>query len=416
MCLKTFLLRFPAVTPAFSKRIGLLVAAVLLLAAALPGQSRKELEDKRKSLMQEIARTSNELKSTQRDQKAAFQVVVTLQRQIRSRQQLVKNLQAEVAGADSSIVQTYQTLQMLEGDLRQLRSEYSRMLRSALRQKLTNSPMMFLLSASSMNEAFRRWQYLRQYDRYRIRQARRILETERALEQKALQLIRSRDEKENMLASIQQQQVSLNQELGEKDKLLRSLKDNERKLASELSRQEEAHQRLNQTIESIIRQEMLAMRRKSRSPEALSGAPETGGAKSSASASGFGGSKGRLPWPVNDGEIVRQFGARQHPKYKDVQTQSNGIDIRSGSSSVRAVYEGRVAGIQYIPGYQNTVILQHGDYYTVYSNLSEVLVKRGDAVSNSQEIGRLSSDKPELHFELWREKSRLNPETWIMKR
>ncbi|MBK6946745.1 MAG: M23 family metallopeptidase [Haliscomenobacter sp.] len=122
-------------------------------------------------------------------------------------------------------------------------------------------------------------------------------------------------------------------------------------------------------------------------------------------------------FPLQGGEIVRQFGTHQHPKFKEVKTQSNGIDIRAGQNvSVRCVFEGRVVGIQYIPGYQNTLILQHGAYYSVYSNLNEIFVTRGDSVTASQEIGRVSREKPELHFELWREKNRLNPEDWLSGR
>jgi septal ring factor EnvC (AmiA/AmiB activator) len=127
----------------------------------------------------------------------------------------------------------------------------------------------------------------------------------------------------------------------------------------------------------------------------------------------FSGQRGRLPWPL-EGQVVRGFGTFQHPKFKDVKVTNNGIDIRTqGLGKVKAVCDGKVAGSQFIPGYQHIVIIQHGQYYTVYSNMQEVFVKRGEAINARQEIGRVSAEKPEIHFEVWREKQRLNPISWL---
>lgn len=415
MSLKACLLKFRNAISGVPSRHWL--AGLFLFVLVLPaswGQSRKELEDKRKNLLRDIQQTNTQLKNTQKEEKATLQVFFTLQKQIRNRQQLVQNLEKEIGYAEESISRTQAVLESLEEDTRQLKQEYSQMLRMAFRHKLNQTALLFLFSAQDFNEAFRRWQYLRQYDRYRNKQARLIRETQRTLEEKTRLLSERKLEKETMLASMQQQQSHLNKELNAKNSLLTSLKASERKLASELSKQQEAHQKLNNAIESVIRQEMLAIRKKSRTSEAIADnnkEPET------PSSSLFRQKKGILPFPLQGGEIVRQFGTHQHPKYKEVKTQSNGIDIRAGQNvSVRCIFEGRVAGIQYIPGYQNTLILQHGSYYTVYSNLNEIFVKRGDSVTSGQEIGRVSREKPELHFELWREKNRLNPEDWLSGR
>ncbi len=412
MSLKIYLLKFRNAIPAAPSKREL--ACCLLFALILPaswGQSRKELEDKRKNLLQNIQQTNTQLKKTQKEEKATLQVFLTLQRQIQNRQQLVQNLEKEINYAEQSISRTQMVLESLEDDTRQLKEEYSRMLRMALRHKLNQTALLFLFSARDFNEAFRRWQYLRQYDKYRNKQARLIRETQRTLEDKTRLLSERKLEKEMMLASMQQQQTHLKKELNEKNSLLNTLKASERKLAAELSKQQEAHQKLNNAIETVIRQEMLAIRKKSRTPEAIAdNKPES----ETPSSSFFRQKKGALPSPLQGGVIVREFGTHQHPKYKEVKTQSNGIDIRAEQSfSVRCIFEGRVAGIQYIPGYQNTVILQHGAYYSVYSNLNEIFVKRGDSVTAGQEIGRVSREKPELHFELWREKNRLDPQDWL---
>ncbi|MBK8045444.1 MAG: peptidoglycan DD-metalloendopeptidase family protein [Haliscomenobacter sp.] len=393
------------------------LAGLLLLVLVLPpswGQSRKDLEDKRKNLRRDSQQNNTQLKNTQKEEKATLHVFLTLQNQIRNRQQLVLNLEKEIGYAEESMTRTQSVLESLEEDTRQLKEEYSRMLRMAFRHKLNQTTLLFLFSAQNFNEAFRRWQYLRQYDRYRNKQARLIRETQRTLEEKTRLLAERKQEKEAMLAAMQQQQTHLKKELNEKNSLLNTLKASERKLAAELSKQQEAHQKLNYAIEAVIKQEMLAIRKKARTPEAIADNKRESEAPSR---SLFRQKKGALPSPLQGGEIVRQFGTHQHPKYKEVKTQSNGIDIRAGQNvSVRCVFEGRVVGIQFIPGYQNTLILQHGEYYSVYSNLNEIFVKRGDSVSAGQEIGRVSREKPELHFELWREKNRLNPEDWLSGR
>jgi septal ring factor EnvC (AmiA/AmiB activator) len=409
---KACLSKFLAVIRAHNKYVAIAFAlALLTVIPTAAGQSRKDLEEKRKSLLKEINRTGEELISAQKNKKATLQVIVTMQRQIQSRQQLVRSIETEIAQLDKDILTNQNTLKALEAKIQQLRNEYTEMLRLALRYKLTHSPAIFLLSASNLNDAFRRWQYLRQYDRHRTRYARLILETENDLQNKMATLRSNRLQKEEMQSSLFQQQKQLDSELGKKDALLKSLKINEQKLVSELTRQEEERRQLDQAIEMVIRRELANMQKKDRPDEIPAAEPEM-----TRTAAAFGLNKGRLPWPVSGGKIVRPFGTQQHPRFKDVKTQNNGIDIRAeGNNIVRAVADGRVSSIQFIPGYQNTLIIQHGEYYSVYSNLAEVSVTRKDQVREGQEIGRLDNTIMELHFELWREKSRLNPEPWIKK-
>ncbi|MBK6946744.1 MAG: hypothetical protein IPH16_00510 [Haliscomenobacter sp.] len=263
MSLKAYLSIFRNAIPGAANKQWL--TAFFVFALVLPaawGQSRKELEDKRKNLLRDIQKTNTQLKSTQKEEKATLQVFLTLQKQVRNRQQLVQNLEKEITYTEESIARTQEVLVSLEEDTRQLREEYSRMLRMAFRHKLNQTALLFLFSAQNFNEAFQRWQYLRQYDKYRNKQARLIRETQRTLEEKTRLLADRKLEKETMLAAMQQQQTHLKKELTEKNSLLNNLKASERKLASELSKQQEAHQKLNYAIEAVIKQEMLAIRKK----------------------------------------------------------------------------------------------------------------------------------------------------------
>lgn len=400
-------------------KIALFLLFFLALASSLTAQSRKDLESKRKKLIQDIQETTNRLQETQKSKAAAFDRYLTLQRQIGKRKQLIETLQEEIAFTDESINRTNEVVDALSRDIERLRSDYALMIRSAYRQRANKSQLIFLFSAQSINQLFRRWQYLRQYNRYRQKQAELILETQKTLRAKAQQLTERQKEKKLLLTSEESQQLLLDKELDDKNKLVRKLKKNESRLSAELEKQQRDHQKLNGAIEAIIREEMARKRKAARSTEKTE--PQSNNAAASNKIDtdpvsiSFQQNKGRLPWPVR-GEVVRSFGVQAHPTLKGIEITNNGIDIRTnGQAEVQAVFEGKVVGTQFIPGYQNLVILQHGNYYTVYSNLEEVHVRRGEQVSSGQTIGQLSSSKNELHFELWRDKQHQNPQPWLLK-
>jgi septal ring factor EnvC (AmiA/AmiB activator) len=400
-------------------RVGLLLLLIVACAAPLAAQNRRELEEKRKQLIKEIEETNARLKETQQNKAATLERYLALQQKVRKRRQLVQTLKKELENADSSIARTQEVIVSLEEDIDDLKQEYARTIQTAYRLKINKGMVLFLFSARDINDAFGRWQYVRQYNKYRKRQASLIIDTQSMLEDKAEQMQRKKLEKEQLLASQEQQSTLLRSELIVKDRLLKDLKSSESRLAAALEKQEKAHQRLNEAIEKVIREEVAKMKKAARKPEAVTvGTSENKKVTDAASLSmSFSQLKGSLPWPVEVGEITKYFGTQPHPTLKTIQIKNNGIDIKTKSAAkIHAVYEGIVAGRQYIPGYQNTLILQHGDYYTVYSNLEEVYVKRGDKVNARQAIGKLSGSKNEVHFEIWQEKKRLNPIHWVVKK
>lgn len=407
----------------------------------LCAQSRKDLEDKRRKLIEEIDQTNNRLSAKRKDKNAALQVFLTLQSQVKKREQLIGNLQQEIDFNESSIARTNDVLIALQEDVLRLKQEYTQTLRMALRQKLNQSYLMFLLSADNLNNAIRRWQYIRQYQRYRKRQALLIAETQGTLQAKTAQLKQRIREKENLLSGVEQQKQTLSVELQDKDLALKNLKADEKVLLKELTDRQKAHNKLNGIIENVIQQEMLAQRKKARSAEALNNAnnpslavnsnkpdraPKSGTVESDnlppssedlAASATFSARKGRLSWPVDQGRILQGFGTFQHPKYKDVKVSNSGLDIGTqAAGKVRAVFEGKVVGAQFINGYQYTVIIQHGNFYTVYSNIASINIKRGESVTTGQEIGQVGTEKPEMHFEVWRDKQKLNPASWLERR
>ncbi|MBI1226068.1 MAG: peptidoglycan DD-metalloendopeptidase family protein [Bacteroidetes bacterium] len=413
----------------------LLIAFCFAMGTGIAQQSRKELEDKRKKLLKDIEQTSSLLKQTKEDKAATLSRFVTLQKQISKRQQLVETLQAEMAYLLENVERTATVVLALNDDTERLKAEYTRIARHAYRQKLLHSKWLFILSAKSFNDAFRRWQYLRQYDRYRQKQGRLILDTQQMLLSKIKTLEDRKREKESLLGAEKRHSQMLTLEMEAKNRLLETLKGDESRLAHDLDAKQAAAAKLNNAIEKVIREEMERIRREERSAAAAAVASSSSGANSSSGkapavptatpevasiSKDFQNNKGSLPWPVKNGVITGYFGRQPHPTIPNIQIVNNGIDIQTDNgSSVRAIFEGTVVGTQYIPGFDYMVILQHGSYYTVYSNLEEVTVKKGDKVAIKQSLGKVSTDpktnNASVHFEIWKEKTRLNPQDWVGK-
>lgn len=393
----------------------LMLCFLMMSVGAFGQQSRKDLEDKRKQLLKEIERTSSLLKQTQKNKEATFSHYITLQKQISKRQQLIETLQTEIAFMQSNVDRTSGVIEALSGDVDRLREEYASMARHAYRQKLSGSAWLFIFSAKNFNDTFRRWQYLRQYDSYRQKQARLILETQKTLMNKINILEQRKLDKLHLLDSEKRQSEILGLEVSAKNRLLGELKDDEIRLSKELQAKEIAAAKLSAAIERVIKEEIA---RAGNAAKAKSPATKASTDKAVALSKDFQKNKGRLPWPVKNGVITGYFGKQQHPTIKTIEITNNGIDIRTDQGSlVRAVFDGKVAGTQFIPGYDYMVILQHGDFYTVYSNLEEVNVRKGDEVKTRQDIGKVSTDRKtntsEVHFEIWQEKTRLNPSEWV---
>jgi septal ring factor EnvC (AmiA/AmiB activator) len=397
----------------------LLVLILCNTSIVLSGQSAEALKNKRAELLAEINANNRRLGDTRRNKAATVEQLALLQQQIRKRAELITTLQQEITHTDASIIRTNEVVFALNEDVERLQEEYSHLVRAAYRSRLQNTWLSFLLSSRSFNEAFRRWQYLRQYQRFRSRQARLIVATQKSLQTKLTQLEVRRTEKEKLLQTEENQRLAISREKGAQDQLLTKLNKSEANILTEIKQQEIAREELNQAIEESIASEMARIRKAERNrTTTTAAAPASSNVATpevSNEASNFSSQKGRLPWPV-EGEIVKRFGRQPHPTVKGVEISNNGIDIGiKTNTTVKAVAAGTVVSTHFVPGYRNMVLVRHGDYYTVYSNLESVNVSSGTSLSAGQTIGNISTQAGELHFELWRQKERLNPERWISK-
>jgi septal ring factor EnvC (AmiA/AmiB activator) len=394
-----------------------------LVLGAFAQNTREELEEKRKQLLDEIELTSRLLKQTRDNRQATYSTYVTLQRQINRRLKLIRTMQQEVLLLLENVQRTTDVVAALTEDIDRLRNEYGEMVRRAYRQKLTHSDWLFVLSARSFNEAFQRWQYLRQYDRYRQKQARLILDTQETLLNKIGSLEERKKQKERLIEWEQRQSELLGLEISAKNRILEELKGDESRLKRQLTNKEKAAAKLTAAIEKIIREEVAKAEaaRKKAAEARTNVSPSSAPSEAAVLSSDFKNNQGRLPWPVQNGVITGVFGRQPHPTIKSVEIVNNGIDIRTDhGAAVKSVFEGTVVGTQFIPGFDYMVILQHGEYYTVYSNLEEVNVRKGQKVSVRQTIGKVNIDRKtntsEVHFEIWKEKTRLDPSKWVARK
>ncbi|MCB0653522.1 MAG: peptidoglycan DD-metalloendopeptidase family protein [Saprospiraceae bacterium] len=384
-----------------------------LLPAVLIGQNRQTLEEKRKKLLSEIQETNGKLEETKKNKAATFDQYITLRSQVKNRQSLIENFTLEIAKTDSSIIDVSAVIESLKEDQIRLKEDYAAMLRAAYRMKLNNNGLQFIFSSESFNQAYKRWQYMRQYERFRKNQAYLIEQTQLTLENKIQLLEQERKEKTALLELAREQKEAVGKEMNQMNSMLSKLKGDEKNLLTALKKQQESHEQLNNAIERVILEEMERKRRDARTSTGIN-APKSSAADNLSGP--FAQNKGNLPWPVKTGSITGYFGRQDHPTIKGIKITNNGIDIRtSKGAEVYAIFEGKVAGTQFIPGYKHTVIIQHGNYYSVYSNLEQIFVKRNDLIKNGQSVGKVGTKSPDLHFEIWQEKTRQNPVNWIRK-
>jgi septal ring factor EnvC (AmiA/AmiB activator) len=407
------------------------LASLLLFSFAAHAQNKIALEEKRKKLTKEIEITSSLLKKTKNNKTAAYDQYVTLQNQIERRESLVQTIENEVIASEENILRNLTIIQSLEQDLEKMKQEYGRLVRNSFRRQFYTSPLLFILSSDNLNQAFRRWLFLRKYNRFRNGQVVAIAATQEMLSKKINSIETEKQEKEALLQEMVGQKSKLQKELEEKNGLLMALINDEGKLRQELKQKQAERAQLDRMIESVISAEIAKKiakenaqkdvrdnnRKRSTSEESNANSKNLEKVEDLVS-NQFKKLRGKLPWPVEGGVIARNFGRQKHPTLKNIEITNNGIDIRSiEEAPVKSIFEGAVAGVQYIPGHDYTVILQHGNYYSVYSNLSETSVNKGDKVNAGAILGKLStnpiSGAAELHFELWQEKERLNPANWI---
>ncbi len=407
----------------FHQVILLSFLGLLFLPGTISGQDRKaSLQQEKIQIESEIAYTNQLLEKTRKNRQNSMEGLTILQQKIRQRERLINNIKAELALTNRDIDITGDSIFSLTNDLKKLKEEYAKMIYYANRHRGSYDRLVFIFSAEDFNQAYRRIKYFQQYSAYRRTQAELITSTQDALSLKELQLEREKAEKQNLLSQEQDEKNQLEFEKGDVDRTIQDLGQKEKQLKADLRAKEKAVAELEKTIADIIAEEIRLAEERARAAAASSTTTTSSGfaltPEEKLLSESFSSNKGKLPWPTERGIISSTYGEHQHPVLKRVKVKNNGIDILTSEGEyARAVFNGEVTRVISVPNFNNVVIVRHGEFLTVYSNLDEVLVSKGQKITTKQRIGRIYTDhsdnKTELHFEIWQAKELMNPAYWL---
>ena len=380
-------------------------------------ETREELEQRRKALQEQIARINSLRTTNLKQEKSVLSQVEDLNQQIRAAENLIRLTNQQANLLTREISSNENKIKELEEELERLKEDYAKMVRKSYKSKSQQSRIMFLLSAESFLQAYKRLQYMKQYANYRKQQGEEIKKNTLELEQLNKELAVQKKAKEALIAENRKTRAKLQKDKESQQGLIAVIRKKEGQFAAEIREKQRQVNAIDREIERLIE---LAI---AKSNEGKGSADRTVFAltpEAKALAADFEKNKGKLPWPVKSGVVSMRFGTQPHPVVKTATISSNGvrIDTEKGGKA-RAIFGGTVSEVLVIKGSNKAVMLRHGDYISVYNNLDDISVKRGDEVSIGQELGTVatsrSDGKTTLHFVLYKNTQKLNPEHWIYK-
>ena len=413
----------------FSKQI--ILIAIILFAIPVFSQNKKALQGKREQIEKDIKYTNKLLEKTKKNKEKSLAYLSVLSKQLKNREELLQMLNIEIRFIEKQIGKT--TIKIAENqiiieekkkELIKLEQEYTKMIYYAYKNKHSFDNWVFIFSSKSFNQAYKRLKYLKQYAQHRKIQAEIITSTKEELTQEIVDLenqkINLQKDKENkkaLIASKKMEVKELERQKRDKKRLIKKLKESESHFKKELQKQQHVAKELDEKIRKIIEEEIKKVRAKEKkgNKKGFALTPEA-----KALSDNFLENKGELPWPLDKGIIVQGFGKQQHEVFKNIETYNNGIDIVTDKGTkVRAVFDGKVSRIFLIKGEGKVILINHGEYFSVYSGLTQLSVQMGEKVYSKQEIGVVMTDenkqKTHLHFEIWKNYEKQNPSHWLYK-
>ena len=403
----------------------LLILMMLFFApSAFSQKSRSQLEKEIKALQEDISTTSKLLKKTSKDKEMTLNEVSLLNKKIKQREKLIKAYNEQIAVLDQEISKGQGNIKTLNADLKNLRKEYAQMVTFANRNRSHYDVLEFVFASSDFNQAFSRLRYIRQFTESRKNKMNQIANTEKRITGEVEASQKAREEQAAMLTDEKVQQAELQKEKEQLNSQIASLKKKEGQLQKDIKQKQQQAKNLQKAIDDIIAEEIrLANERakkeaeaKGKKAESSKGIVMTPAEKTLST--NFVNNKGKLPWPVERGVVSSSYGKHASVVSDKVTVTNSGIDIATNENAqARAVFDGVVTSVTKLTGSNTVIIIRHGEYFTVYSNIEEAIVKRGDNVKTKQNLGRIhtnkAENKTELHFELLKGQQRDNPEPWL---
>ncbi len=408
----------------------LLLLCITTLAFAQPNQ--EELEQKKQKLLKEIQEKEAQLQSVRSKEKSVAKLLQIQKEKIGLKENLIHTTEKQTKLISNNIYLNQRQVNRLNKDLKELKEDYAAMIVKSYKSRSTHSRAMFLLSSEDFSQAYKRFQYMKQYNSYRKMQGEEIRRKTTELEDYNAKLSGQKTEKEKLLAEQEKQRQELVKEKLDQEKIANSLKKDKKQIAAEIKKKQQEAKKIDAQIQKLIRDAIAEANKKAAAAKAKANPKTTTAAETKAIenstkivltpegqiiSNNFKANKGRLPWPVEKGAITLGYGNQAHPVYKSLVIHNSGIEITTESgANARAVFAGEVTKVIVISPLNKAVCVQHGDYFTVYQNLSSVNVSAGDKVTAKQALGKVRTNaegKTVLKFMVSQNTTYANPQQWI---
>jgi len=379
---------------------------------------QKQLEAQRREFMRQINQFERLMSKGKKEQKTILSNLDNINYKISVRQNLIRITNQQANNLTREINNNQKEITNLRNRLQILKEEYAAMIVKSYKSRSEESKIMFLLSSSNFQQAYKRLQYIKQYANYQKKQSEEIKLQTLKLQELNKNLQAQKQTKQNLIESNRIAKKELDNELKEHKSLMASVSKNISKYRAQIKTNQKEVDKIDKEIEKIIRAAITASNKKagkSSTSKTFSLTPEE-----KVLASNFVANKGKLPWPVNEGFIKVPFGTKPSPIDRTVKIKSNGVRIETNKGEkVRAVFKGTVLNIMTPKNGNNTILIKHGNYLTIYKNLSKIYIKKGDEVATKQEIGEVRTNKASgeaiLSFGVWKGLEKQNPAYWIKR-
>ena len=382
----------------------------MLLPAAGFAQNVTEQEKKKRQIEQEIEFLDTQLASTLKKKSANTNDLNFIRRKITNRKKLLAQIESEIKTINLEMLRKEFEINRLKGSLGELKREYSKLIYTAYKNRDQSAWLMYVLASENLNQSYRRWAYFKEFNRSMQNRASQIKRTAdqidsevNALEKMKTSSLKAQDQKSREFKKLQ------NDELGAK-RTITQLTQKEKDVRKQLDAKRREVERLNKEIERIMAE---AVKEKKSVDYKESAADRQLSDK-------FELNRGKLPWPVKRGAVVEEFGQHNHPVFKNIKLPfNNGVNIATDlNAEVFAVFDGVVKQVLVMPGYNQCVLIQHGNFYTFYCKLDKIKVKAGSKVKTGDSLGTLAAADEKssvIHFQLWNGMTKQNPESWISR-
>ena len=395
------------------------------------GQNKDILKQQQIALEKEINYTTSLLNKTKENKKSSLVYIDYLDKKISSQERLLQLLNIEqnllkkqIFKLENKILENEKSINEAEKEIIELKKEYAKIIYSLQKNKNERNDLMFIISSETFNQAYKRILFLREYSRARKTQALQITKNQDSLAINKQRLFSQKEliksKKEQNLKLISNKKKSLDKVLISKDEkktVVSKLQKSEQIFSKKIKDQQKKSRQLEQKIKKIIEEEIRLAREKIKRDKdnKLSLTPEA-----QLLSDKFSANKGKLPWPLEQGLIIQKFGKQKHKVFGNIETFNNGINIATNKNAIiRSVFDGKISRIFFIKGEGKAVLINHGEFFTVYSGLEEVKVKLGDNILAKEEIGKVltreNDDRTELHFEIWQGYDKQDPSVWLFE-